>query len=172
MLFFCVSNISIHRMGTLRILSLKIQNFSKSAKIYTIFQILIRKWVDFNVPLYKNSSLHYMLNLSSAEFTLHVTLQKSFSAVYALYCIRSYITESHFCCFYIYIACICSKILLLLSYIFMVYLAQSFFCWFWIAGTAKPGWLALSSTLFWPANLYLVKNGRLQTFTVTALLQR
>ena len=52
-----------------------------------------------------------------------------------------------------------------------LYLA-SFFSWFWIAGTAKPGWLALSCTLFWPANLYLVKNGRQQTFTVTALLQR
>ena len=177
---FCLSNISVHRIETLPTLSFKIENifvrqyshFPKSAKIYTIFWILIRKWADFNVPLYKDPSLHWMLNPSSDEFTLHVTLQKSFSAVYSLYRIDSYIAESYFCCFYNYVACVCSKILLPLSYIFMVYFAQSFFRWFWIAGTAKPGCHALSNTLYWPANLYLVNSGRQQTFTVTALLQR
>ena len=159
----CVSCPSKYKIS----LSDNIPIFQNRQKYTQFFRILIRKWVDFNVPLYKNSSLHYMLNPSSAEFTLHVTLQKSFSAVYALYCIWSYITESYFCCFYIYVACICSKILLLLSYIFMVYLAQSFFCWFWIAGTAKPEWLALSiHFLIW------YKNGRQQTFTVTAVLPR
>ena len=134
-MFFCLSNISVHRMGTLRILSFKIQNFfvwqysyfPKSAKIYTIFWILIRKWADFNVPLYKNPSLHWMLNPSSDKFTLHVTLQKSFFAVYTLYRIDSYIAESYFCCFYNYVACVCSKILLPLSYIFMVYLVPCIF---------------------------------------------
>ena len=68
-----------------------------------------------------------MLNPSSDEFTLHVTLQKSFSAVYTLYRIDSYIAESYFCCFYNYVACVCSKILLPLSYIFMVYLVPCIF---------------------------------------------
>ena len=55
-----------------------------------------------------------MLNASAAKFTFHVThtLQKSFSTVYALFCIGSYITKSYFYsllawnfnCFYIYVA--------------------------------------------------------------------
>ena len=140
----CVSCPSKYKLS----LSDNIPIFQNRQKYTQFFRILIRKWVDFNVPLYKNSFLHYMLNPSSAEFTLHVTLQKSFSAVYALYCIWSYITESYFCCFYIYVACICSKILLLLSYIFMMYLAQSFFAGFELQVRQNRNGLASPYT-FW-----------------------
>ena len=144
--------------------------FRYPPKYTQVFRILIRKLADFNAPLYKNLSLHYMLNPSFAEFTLHVTLQKSFSDVYASYSIESYITESYFCCFYIYAAYVCSKIRLLLFYISMAQLAQSFFCCFWIAGTANPGWYALSSAFFDQQTSIRYKNGRQQAFTVTAVL--
>ena len=114
-----------------------------------------------------------MLNPSSAEFTLHAThtLQKSSSAVDAFHCIGSYIAESYFCCFWICVACVCCKIPLLLFYIFMALYNLSF-ADFELQirqnrdGMPSPVHFFDQQTCIW------YKNGRQQTFTVTAVLPR
>ena len=119
-----MNNISVHRIGTLRILFFKIQNFFvwqyscflNSAKIYTIFRISIKNkrisiYLCIWTPLYITCWILLLLNshcmwLTSCEklsllfihcIVLSRTLQKPISAVFTSKW-RVYVAKS-FCCF-------------------------------------------------------------------------
>ena len=105
-------------------------------------------WFSFQPPI------DFMLNYTA--FVIHTLQDHSFCCLYTACGLCP--TESCFCCF-IFIWRVIGKILLLLSFhCYGLYMAQSFFYLFWIAGAAKPEEGLPSPTHFLPANFMWIKS--------------